>query len=87
MPGKVVPVSRVSTKNWVSKTAGVESKGRPRAVGSTSSAPAIEWLVSEGEPRRDVGVKYRLRCEKGDYFCRAEASVGHAGKDGLNAFW
>lgn len=47
-PGKRVPRSCVSTKNWVSKIEGVESNGRPCSVGSTSSAPAIEWLISEG---------------------------------------
>ena len=45
-PGKAVPRSWVSTKNWLSKIPGVESKGRPWRVGSTSLAAAIEWLMS-----------------------------------------
>ncbi|SRR5216684_3270929 len=44
-PGyEVPPFSSVSTWNWLSNSPGVESKGDPRAVGSTWSAAAIECL-------------------------------------------
>lgn len=43
-PGKSTPRSCVSTKNWVSNWKGVESKGRPWTVGSTSFEAAIVCL-------------------------------------------
>jgi hypothetical protein len=43
-PGYDPPFSSVSTKNWLSKTPGVESKGVPGTVESTLSAAAIVCL-------------------------------------------
>ena len=42
-PGKEVPRSWVSMKNWVSKISGVESKGVRGMVVSTLSAAATVW--------------------------------------------
>lgn len=58
-PGYDPPFSSVSTKNWLSKTPGVESKGDPGMVGSILSAAAIVCLGRMYDSRLgDANVAY-----------------------------
>lgn len=47
VPGYMVPLSEVSTKNWVSNTPGVESSGDSGTVVSMWLAAATECLPVE----------------------------------------
>ena len=49
LPGKSVPLSKVSTKNCASNELGVESNGVPGIVGST-----LSWAATECEARRST---------------------------------
>lgn len=60
-PGYDPPLSNVSTKNWLSKSPGVESKGVPGMVGSTWSAAAIVCLGRRYDARLgDANVAYEV---------------------------
>ncbi len=76
VPGKSVPRSWVSMKNWVSKISGVESKGVPGIDSSTWSAAATVWLFVTLSILSSASsmVDGHLRSEEGNDFLRGESA-------------
>ena len=85
LPGNSVPLSRVSTKNWLSNDPGVESKGLPyQAVENQRQSPDADKRRAHGDGCVNAVLGSNgVGCEQVDDLVGREAGIAHASEDGV----